>query len=275
MIKVLKDRVLINGQTVKFDFGSGDRPVVLADVVPLVRRISDAVAAAAVKEASTKSKVPCQKGCAACCKRHLVPLSVPEAFRLTWEILNDPRIETKSVMRTMLTASKKILESRPPIVLPARITGRDEPDEDALACISNWYSTLDIECPFLDNNICSIYDTRPLACREHYILGSFHACSGENSSAALLDLPLRMVDVLGRLGAELENRETEAVILPLAPAFCDANAERTAKAWPARVITSKLARIIADSVADRYPRSIPIMPISVAKARKPFSRLAV
>jgi len=113
-----------------------------------------------------------------------------------------------------------------------------------LNLVSNWYTNLKLRCPFLYNHACSIYDQRPLACREHFIKGSARACGGLRGVAEVLDMPVQLPNVLGQLASELEGTDVEAVILPLALVWCQENPDRTERSWPAEMMVNRFVDIV-------------------------------
>ena len=113
-----------------------------------------------------------------------------------------------------------------------------------LNLVSNWYTSLKVHCPFLYNHACSIYSQRPLACREHFIKGSVRACKGLPGAAKVLDMPVRLPNVLGQLASELEGTDVEAVILPLALLWCRENPERAERSWPAEMMVRRFVEIV-------------------------------
>ncbi len=218
-----------------------DGPATLGDLVPLARAVSDRIAAASVERCRReKCRIPCRKGCSACCG-YLVPLSVPEAIRLGRDMQDRNASEHKKMVRKSLLAARRILNHQPPSI------GLQEPgsaSDGTLQSISEWYSGMDIACPFLANRSCSIYAQRPLACREYLVEGTSAACSGRSKDARIVEPPLRMVEVLGQLAAELENTAVEAVVLPLAVAWNDMNSERARRCWPAPMMVRRLFQLV-------------------------------
>ena len=71
----------------------------LADIVPLARavsaKITDKVGEIARLNGAT---IPCGKGCSACCN-YLVPLALPEVFRLREEVLDMPLVRQLLIER--------------------------------------------------------------------------------------------------------------------------------------------------------------------------------
>ena len=146
-------------------------------------------------------------------------------------------------MRACLLASRRILKHQPPELFISQkhqsLQGPSEPD-----LISNWYKNLKLQCPFLDNQICTIYQTRPLACKEHMVTGSPKACNDEREKAQVVEIPVPMTDVLAHLTAEMEETEPETVIMPLLLAWCDGNIERSHRTWPATVMLDHFVKTI-------------------------------
>ena len=235
----------ILGETLNFRIGFGKERAKLSDIVPIARTLCDKITNVVVRRTlSEKCRIPCGKGCSACCSRYLVPLSVPEALRLKEEIDKAPAYRRESMLRTCLRDACIILSHRPPEPLTSQIDEASPLESVDLNFVSNWYSNFKLACPFLDNHVCSIYEQRPLACREHYITGSARACKGLRGDAEVLDMPLQLPNVLGQLASELEGTDVEAVILPLAPVWCEENSERAKRSWPAEVMVKRFVEIV-------------------------------
>lgn len=217
----------------------------LADVVPLARAISAKITRTVIERLRlTGNAVPCCKGCSACCS-YLVPLAIPEVFRLRQETLTMPEIRRTLTEQQCLMAARRILDEPPPDSFA------DQHDLDSgdhvtplVDSASDWYKSFRLPCPFLYENACTVYDQRPMACREHSVTGSPTACSGGPGVADKIQLPLRMPEVLGRLASDLEGTGAEALILPFALFWADENAERGRRTWPTAMMVQRLADIV-------------------------------
>ncbi len=226
----------------------------LSDIVPTARIICQKIIDTVIENAHVKNEnIPCCKGCSACCSHYLVPLSVPEVFRLREDISFLPVSMRKSIWKNNVKAAHKILESKPPELFFEQPDVLENNQVD-LYSLSNWYSNLNIVCPFLSNDLCSIYEQRPLACREHFIEGSATACSGGHAEATVIDIPIQMPVALGKLASELERTDTEAIILPLALIWSEDNYGRAEKTWPTDMLINRFVEIIQE-MADRYSKS--------------------
>ena len=233
----------IDGEMIQFQIGVTDGQMTLADIVPLAHTVADKIIDVTVaKIESNGSEIPCRRRCAACCS-YLVPVSVPEAFWLLKEIFTGPNPQRRRMMWACLLASRRILKHQPPeLFISQKPQSLQGPAEAYL--ISNWYKNLKLQCPFLDNQICTIYQARPLACKEHMVTGSARACKGEYEKAQVIEIPVPMTDVLAHLAAEIEETKPETVIMPLLLAWCDGNIERSHRTWPAAVMTDHFVNII-------------------------------
>jgi Fe-S-cluster containining protein len=226
----------------------------LADIVPLARKLSDRITEIVLRRISSSGdSIPCRKGCSACCKRCLVPMSVPEAFRFKEEIIAEPASRRESVWETCLQAARLILSQRPPESLIYQTDTASPLQSADMGPISDWYTSLNLACPFLYNNVCGIYEQRPLACREHFIKGSSMACRGQGGVAEVIEMPVQLPNVLGRLASDLEGKEMESVILPLALVWCQENPGRDERTWPAEIMVRRFVEIVESMARKNMP----------------------
>ena len=227
-----------------------DVPAGLADLVPLARTLESRSSADAINQASSAGdNVPCGKGCGACCS-YLIPLSAPEALRMGREIGPLSESSDPATARTLTAAAGRILQG-----WPESPFAQTDPDDDGEACdieaVGRWYASLDLPCPFLGQGAeCRIYDKRPLACREHAVLGSAAHCDGFSSERGnRLETPLNVLDALGQLTADLEQTEVQAVMMPLVPFWYEENHHRALQSWPGPELVSRFLDCLADTAA--------------------------
>ena len=250
--KVIGLELDIFGETLDFHIGLCKERAKLADIVPPARALCDKITEIVLRRISSDGgNIPCGEGCSACCKRCLVPVSVPEALRFKEEIIAEPASRRESVWQACLQAARLILRQRPPESFIDQIDTSSSMQSVDIGAISNWYTSFNLSCPFLYNNVCGIYEQRPLACREHFIKGSSAACSGlssglltEGGVAEVIEMPVQLPNVLGRLASELEGGQMESVILPLALIWCQENPERAERTWPAELMVRRFVQIV-------------------------------
>ena len=224
----------------------------LADIVPLAWSISARIANLAVEKTREEGgQVPCRKGCSACC-RYLVPVSVPEAFWTMDRILGMPESGRRVMLQRCFFAAKRILSERPPNSFADQSTEMLSIGEAEQNRVANWYSCLKLVCPFQHRKSCTIYEARPLACREHFVKGSARKCRGGRGTAEVIEMPVRMLDVLVQLASELEGGCVEAVMMPLMPAWYEKNKQRSERKYPAVAMVERLGeilRVVVESAA--------------------------
>jgi len=160
------------------------------------------------------------------------------------EISAEPGYRRESMSRACLLAARRIVSQEPPkpfMGQPAQVSPASPVDLDL---VSDWYAGFKLACPFLDNNLCTIYERRPLACREYFIKGSAGACKGQGGIAEMVEMPVQVTNVLARLASELEGTRVEAVLLPLALVWCEENPERVERTWPAAMMVERFVEIV-------------------------------
>ena len=141
-------------------------------MLPALRALDDAFAAAAVRR--NGQPVTCAKGCSACCRIQAVPVTPVEAYALLVlvERLPEPR-RTLVVSRFAASAAQLHAAGLAEGFLEGR---RPASDEDAKAQ-ARQYLDLGLACPFLEHDICSIYEARPFACREYFVTTPKEMCA--------------------------------------------------------------------------------------------------
>jgi Fe-S-cluster containining protein len=156
-----------------------DGPAPIAHWLPFLRALADRSAAHAEAKAEAAGKsVSCAKGCAACC-RQLVGISLIEAQALAAlvEAMPEPR---RSAVRDRFEAVKA--RTKESGVFERGRDDRASATESPLASTPDdrlsvdWFA-LGVPCPFLEDELCSIHEVRPLVCREHLVTSPSVACS--------------------------------------------------------------------------------------------------
>lgn len=213
----------------------------LSDIIPVARAVCDAIIDVTLRHAlSDKRRISCRKGCSTCCS-YLVPLSVAEVYRLQNEFLQMPDTHRMPVLKSYIEAAKKILNGKAQKILQ---------NSDDLQKISDWYAGLGIQCPFLSNGICSIYEMRPLACREYYVSSRPERCKNNSThDPNIVHLPVSILESIGTLVQRLEQSQVEAVILPMALVDIDEFCTRSKKTWPAVQMINLFLDIIEENAA--------------------------
>lgn len=221
-----------------------DVQVELTELMPVARQLCDMSVETAIQSQENQGQpISCEKGCSHCCE-YLVPISSTEAFQLSNDIMQLPRPRRQQALRKSLMAARKLLSRK----MPEHICHEDD-EAQRLKDISEWYMSLNLSCPFLENKQCSIYEKRPLACRE-YMATSDHRfcqlCSGIEPTN--VELAVKISEVMTMTSNRLEMMTGEAIMLPLSIVFCDSNSDRgqiTRKA-------STVVRCFVESLQDAH-----------------------
>ena len=162
----------------------------------------------------------------------LVPLSPPEAFSLLEYVEQLPK-ERRTAIERKLQASQADL-ARHGLLEPLQAVANAEapiPDED-LEPINRAYYALRHPCPFLENEMCSIYEARPAACRELLVTSPAELCDNlVENPVAPVPVPVRVGTVLGLLWASLTESTPRLIPLPLALDWAIRHRERSGQQW--------------------------------------------
>ena len=242
-LKTISFELDIIGRPTRFSICVAQKQARLSDITPLAQTLSTQLAIMVLNKLHSNGEfVPCRKGCSACCN-YLIPLSVPGAFRLREEVLAMPTEQGRALSQSFLDTAKIILNEKPKkfeINESAETSCQIQINE-----LSKWYASLKLSCPFLSNNLCTSYEHRPIACREHIVTDSARLCEDEWSDGShKVQMPISVLECLGHLAAELEQSDIEAVMLPLALPWVQKNLERGERTWPAVTMVECFVEIL-------------------------------
>lgn len=109
----------------------------------------------------------CKKGCSACCYQLIEVLNIEEAAIVEFINRLDEPIRKQIIVQ--LKAWFDIFEEFTP-------DGRTLNGFDVFSHFAKIMANMSIKCPFLVDNLCSIYEMRPLACRIHYVKSNPYLC---------------------------------------------------------------------------------------------------
>jgi Fe-S-cluster containining protein len=142
-----------------------------------------------------------------------------------------------------------------------------------LNTVSDWYRSFKQACPFLRNGLCTIYEIRPLACREYFVKGSHKACADPAVTPERIETILRTSEILGQLAGELEHSSVEAVMLPLVLVWHTNNLQRANQTWPAELMVKRFVEIAKTATSQKVtsltrPSQTRILTIETPPVRK-------
>jgi Fe-S-cluster containining protein len=233
------------GEPVQAYIGFLDGSATLADVVPMARLLSTWIGQVFQRGLSSNgTAVPCRKGCAVCCY-YLVSLSVPEAFRLMKEVMVMSSNVREDVMASCLNMTTGLQKYLSRYYMLNKSQKADNLDYYQVKEISDWYFRQQWPCPFLCNNVCTIYEQRPIVCREHMVAGSSLTCQTDGTHDAIeTQTPIGIEIALKLLSSALEQTHYESVPLPCVFDWYHANAGRSDRTWPAKVLVENFIEAV-------------------------------
>jgi Fe-S-cluster containining protein len=189
-------------------------PAPVESWLPFLQMLADQVSRSAADAADRSGRpVSCSKGCGACC-RPLVAISVVEARALARLVAQMPQPrqgEVRARFAAVLTrlAQSGVLDQD--YAAPSAEFPLAETEQQRLAAA--WYS-LQIACPFLEDEMCGIYEDRPLVCREHLVTTPPAACSRLfREPVDRIELPVRLGVALARTAEAIDGVSTAMIPL--------------------------------------------------------------
>lgn len=253
-IDLMELKLDISGKLLHIYIGAENKPAKLSDMIPLARLLSAKITST-IKEHIINSgdTIACHAKCSDCC-RYLVPLAFPEAMQLTKEVTAMAKWKRRFVNESTLLTARRILELTPKHSLE-KITKVEVKAGFNLKNISYWYGRMNLPCPFLLNNLCTIYEQRPIACREHLAIGPASNCKvNSTNQPQLLQTPISVLEALAQLTGELEGTTPEAIILPFALVWCRENPEYFNHTWSASQLLRRFINIL--TVQNRHNNKV-------------------
>jgi len=228
----LRVNLSVGETTLPVDMELPTRPVRLRAVLPVIQEMSNRFVTIGEQNIRDAGKaISCRAGCGACC-RQLVPIAEAEAYALEGLIdeMPEPR---RSEVRQRFEAANERLEKIRFFERLERAATSEGSDYDAMV---REYFVLQIACPFLENETCSIHGDRPIACREYLVTSPAENCS--DATGAGVDNVKHFFQVKEALISMSQASESKGLpFVPLIRALRwarenpEAQTERTGREW--------------------------------------------
>ena len=209
----------------------------LASIVPAARTIASRLASLTVSILRRHAiDVPCRKGCSTCC-HYLVPLTVSEAMalrRAVEQLQPDRRDAIHARMAAWSAASD----------LPSSY----HPRQDApgtFARLADRYARNQTACPLLHAGLCTMYDARPIACREHSAMGPASRCHHSRGGTPT-PVITSVFEALGRLHSELTGQPMEVIPMPSLHTWWQLHSDDESPAGDGETMIRRLGTILAE-----------------------------
>jgi Fe-S-cluster containining protein len=152
-------------------------PSRLDDLLPLARGLSDALVGETIRAVEQSGEcISCKAGCGACC-RQLVAISEVEARRIGKVVAQLPSPRRAVVEARFAEARRRLGESG----LLQDLQDTEKVSDSGYGTLASAYFHQGIACPFLEEESCSIYEERPITCREYLVTSPAENCASPTS----------------------------------------------------------------------------------------------
>jgi Fe-S-cluster containining protein len=171
----------------------------------------------------------------------LVPLSAPEAFALR-EYIEQLPTDRQTHLLNRLSDTKDRLKREG---LWDRLSDVAEastlvPDEE-LDPINRSYYSLRIPCPYLEDEMCSIYESRPSACRELLVTSPAELCQDmARNPVRPLPVSMRISSILGLVWGTMTSSPPRLIPLPMALEWAERHKEESRRTWPGAALLDQV-----------------------------------
>ena len=225
--------------TTALDVPTGFVPITA--IVPVTRRLGEeAMQLEELQAREAGRSISCRMGCAACC-RMMVPVSPPEAFALR-DYLEQLPADRRDPIMSRLAQTTASLKEQGLLDRLQEIADASMPlSDEELDPVNRAYYDLRIPCPFLENEMCSIYEARPAACRELLVTSPSELCSNiVDNPVQPLPVPVRIGTVLGLAWASLTETSPRLIPLPLAPDWAEQHRAESIRTWTGSTLIDQM-----------------------------------
>lgn len=230
-------------------------PTRLRQLLPLIQVFTDAVVDSAVQVTAGQGQtISCSKGCGACC-RQLVPISEVEARHIgaLVEALPEPR---RTAVRSRFAAAHRRLQEAGVL---EELRHPEQWTDGQGQSLGLQYFRQGIPCPFLEEESCSIYADRPLACREYLVTSPAEHCASPTAATVrCVTLPLKVWTAVARFDpVPPSGRFIRWVPLILAPAWAQAHPDEPAPRPGPDVLRELFDHLTSTKAAPAPPAHLP------------------
>lgn len=216
----------------------------LSDLARSVLRLDDELVALGVKKHLPIVGPPsCKKGCTSCCDQ-LVPISIPEAFMMHDLVSGLSEARQEEVL-TRVVDAEAVLEG-----LGVDAFSLTDTSDQSVRQLLVQYHRSGVRCPFLENESCSIYASRPASCREYLVSSPAENCAkiGE-AIVTRIPLSIRMAHALSGVAARVLGNDPILLPLTFAINWAEANEEIGKRRFDAHMLVNMLLDELSQKTA--------------------------
>ncbi|MEP7211641.1 MAG: YkgJ family cysteine cluster protein [Acidobacteriota bacterium] len=243
--------IKLNGEPVEMEMTVPAKPVNPQRMLPIFHQMTNAFVdqSVAVVEAAGKT-ISCKAGCGACC-RQPVPIAESEVYQIADLVQSMPEPRRTAIKQRFAGAvehfgnigwfddAKQRAELTP-------TESREEATRNMVAMAMRYFYE-GVPCPFLENESCSIHESRPLSCREYLVTSPAENCAKPTAET------VRVIEMFVKASASLRlttrtGQLDELGFVPLiraleiAGTFPEKFEEKTGRQWMAEFFDDLTSR---------------------------------
>ena len=204
----------------------------LDQLLPAQRAVDDAAIDHAVRKSQAAGRGPaCAKGCSACCRAQPVPVTPQEAYALLRLVEAQPPAVRATLEARFADRVRRLQEAGLADLLLERPPGVDTASARATA---QAYFALQLACPFLQDDACSIHPQRPFVCRQYLVSSDPALCTDPFvHPVAVIPVPLRAANAALAVAQAAYTRAQHTVPLVLALVYARRHRAELERRFPA------------------------------------------
>jgi Fe-S-cluster containining protein len=254
-------KLTIGGQPIEASITVPSGEATLDDLVPMARGLADLVVGIAEKRIESEGgKISCRAGCGACC-RQLVPIAPIEARRIKLLVEGFPEPRRTTILNRFEVAERQLDDAG---LLDQLVDFEKTPVDKSLQQIGAEYFQMGIACPFLENESCSIYEDRPIACREYLVTSEPAYCASPSAQTiSMVPMPAKVSHALLEFGVSQSNRFVKLTALTTALLWDQQNREEAEQSTGPVLLKQFLSNLVGTG------SNIPDFPSSTLKSQYP------
>ncbi len=171
----------IGGEHFELEMRIPASPVRARRMLPVFQKLTNELVSRGIDRAVESGKaISCKAGCGACCRQPLL-ISEAEAFNLADLVESMPDERRRSIKQRFRDGREHFEKTDwfgrfDAMSDRAKAGPHDTLGQEFVALLSE-YIEQRIACPFLEEESCSIYEDRPLVCREYLVTSPAENCS--------------------------------------------------------------------------------------------------
>ncbi|GJL61296.1 MAG: hypothetical protein NPIRA03_41530 [Nitrospirales bacterium] len=226
----------------------------ITDIIPLMRSLGEQAHQLATDNTTQAGDtISCRKGCAACC-RMMIPVSPPEAMALLAVVEALPSAKKERLLERFQAAQRTLRNAGLEDGLKRLAFSEDQGTDEELEPLNRAYYALQMPCPFLEDEICSIYEQRPSACRELLVTSPAELCQDLiQNPIQLIPSPFRIGTVLSKLWRDCYQGPVRLIPLPYALDWATVYKSQYTRTWSGPELLSRALDAAAEYLQRQSP----------------------